>query len=365
MSSLERVRRLVGRALAGFPVDDTADIDRVVDLAIDEAVGPLLAETLNPESLPWDVAARLTKDVRLACLHLAVLDEELRRVLIAFHETGIQCVVMKGAHLGRRIYRAPHLRPRADTDLLIEARARADVAAVLARCGYQRALHVRGEIILGQFHFERRDRAGISHNIDVHWRVTAPLVLDRALPAQAILDASDPFPQAGSGARAPSLQHALAIACVHLAAHHLRAPRLLWLYDLHLLSAALDDDEQEAFCSAAAAGGYCAIAAHALQLAHSMLPFDNLGQLASRVASGRRGSEPSAALLHRRRPLDDLLLDLRVAGWRDRARLLREHVLPDASYMRTSFSDLPLGVAYAYRTVRGLRRWLNVGTDAA
>lgn len=365
MSTIEPTLGVLVRALAGCPVEDAPDAGLLIDLASRHGVGPLLAETPLARSLPSAAAARLMEDVRLGAIHAAVLDEELRRVLAALNEDGIHPVVIKGAHLSRTLYPTPRLRPRSDTDVLIETDARTEIVATLVRCGYRPTVHVRGAIILGQFHFERRDRAGIAHNLDVHWRVAAPLVLDRALPARAVFDASGPFPAAGAGARAPSLPHALAIACLHLAGHHLRAPNLLWLYDLHLLAAALSGDEREAFCAAAASGGYCAIAAHVLRLAHGALPLDHVAGLAEQVAVRQSGREASAALLRdRRRPLDDLLLDLRLAGWKDGVRLVREHVLPDPSYMRAAFSERPLAIAYARRALRGLGRWVKTGVTA-
>lgn len=357
MSTTERPRVALGRALAGDELDTAIDVDELTDLAIRHRVGALLAETPAARSLPAAAAARLAEDVRLGAIHTTILNDELRRVLDSLDSGGIHPVVIKGAHLARKVYPDPRLRPRSDTDLLIDVRARDGIVAAVLRCGYDPAPHVRGDVILGQFHFERRDRAGISHNLDVHWRIASPLVLERALPARTIIDASEPFAAAGRGARAPSLAHALAIACLHLAGHHLPAPHLLWLYDLQLLSGALSDDEREAFCSSAAAGQYCTIAAYVLQLAHAAFPFDHIARLAAQVASRRRGPERSAALLRPRRPLDDLLLDLRVAGWRDRARLVREHVLPDASYMRVASGHRHLAIAYAHRAARGIWRW--------
>jgi hypothetical protein len=63
------------------------------------------------------------------------------------------------------------------------------------------------------------------------------------------------------------------------------------------------------------------------------------------------------------RPVDVLAADLRaLAGWRARARLLREHLFPRRDYLRTlegRLGNAPAPLLYARRIVRGASRWFK------
>jgi hypothetical protein len=58
------------------------------------------------------------------------------------------------------VYPAPYLRPRADTDLLIDAADRPAMTEALVACGYVPGVSRSGARILGQFPFERTLRGG-------------------------------------------------------------------------------------------------------------------------------------------------------------------------------------------------------------
>ena len=165
----------------------------------------------------------------------------------------------------------------------------------------------------------------------------------------------------GAHAFGPSLPNALILACIHLEAHHRRGAILLWLYDLRLLVQTLDEMQESAFVDAAASTGVTAICAQALADAREYFDDPSLASLAARVAARGAGrSEPSARLLTIARPVDQLLLDLKTpASWRTRLTLLREHLWPDADYMRASGAHGWLPLAYARRAISGARKWLQ------
>jgi hypothetical protein len=96
-------------------------------------------------------------------------------------------------------------------------------------------------------------------------------------------------------------------------------------------------------------------------MAHEYFPGAALAALAARAqAAGASTREPSAGLLDVARPIDHLWLDVRAAdGWRERMTLLREHLYPDAEYMRaTSAKTGSLPLAYVRRAVSGAREWI-------
>lgn len=350
-------RHELAGAIGGQPVQPAVDAHGLVDAAIAEGVAALLAGSPAGATLPGSERDRLQEYVRADAVRLAALDAELARVLDALAADGLTPLLLKGVHLAHAVYPRPWLRTRSDTDLLIAPDERDRLAAVLDRCGYVPSVHVRGRIILGQFHFERVDPSGIAYYLDVHWRAAAPLLVERVLPARRLFEAANPLPALGPHARVPDPPHALLLACVHLAAHHRSNPLLLWLYDLRLLAEAAGAHEREAFVDLTRRHECCAIAAHALDTSRCLFESKALDDLAARVQARTPPCEISAALLRIRRPAGELWLDLRTAGWRERGLLLREHLLPDREYMSHRRGALP--IAYAVRIAHGARRWLT------
>src|SRR5262249_51831933 len=140
---------------------------------------------------------RLLEHMRGQAIHGAALDVDLRRLMDALHRAGLATLVIKGAHLAHTIYPHPSLRPRADSDLLIDVRDRERMIEVLAANGFVPAALTSGTIILGQFLYQKTLGPGVTHYVDVHWRAAAPLVFGEAFDATAIAAASVPIPAFG------------------------------------------------------------------------------------------------------------------------------------------------------------------------
>jgi hypothetical protein len=351
-------------ALRGeVPAMDAEVSDRLVDLALVHGVGALLERTPAARSASPAVALRL-KAVAAGHEAIAALRAgELARVLEQLASGGVCPIVIKGAHLAHSLYRSPAQRPHNDIDLVIAEEERAIAAARLGGAGYRPATHVRGTLILGQWHFQRTDpRAGVVHTLDVHWRLAAPLVFRRVLPVAALRASRVAIPALGPHAWGPSRSHALLIACVHLMAHHRADPTLVWLYDIARLADACSEADAGAFIETGAAARVSTVCAAALDRTRRFFDSPALASLSARArARAVTGAEPSAQVLTCTRPVDELWLDLRAGeGWSERFTLLREHLLPDPGYMRaTSARTGWLPLAYARRAVSGARRWIG------
>jgi hypothetical protein len=345
-------------ALGGEPAEIS---DALVDEAQAQGVEGLLARSPAAASAAPAVALRLKGMMAGYEVLSAVRDSELARVLGQLSTVGVIPIVIKGSHLAHTIYPSPAMRPREDADFVIGEGEVGVTAAALEQIGYRRRLHVRGALILGQCHFQRTDALGIVHALDVHWRLAAPLVFRRVLPVETLRAAPRPNPARGANGWGPCPPHALTIACVHLIAHHRAYPLLMWRYDLARLVAALDDREVGTFLETARSGGLGAVCASALDMAREYFDGPALAALAAtcHVQAGS-GREPSARLLSAVRPIDELWLDLQVCeGPRERMALLREHLWPDAAYMRGTTARGWLPAAYARRAVLGVRKWMS------
>lgn len=360
----QQARVWLAAALNGEAIDPGVNRDHLLTLAIERhGVGPLLAATPFGRSLDGDAGARLAEEVRLCTLHAAILNDELRRVIAALAAAGVPVLLIKGAHLAHAVYPEPRFRPRGDTDLLVTAGTRSAADGALRACGYRPLAHVRGSVILGQFHLDRVDRSGVTHQLDVHWRVSAPLLVERLLPAALVIASRAPIPALGNGAFGPSLEHALAVACLHLAAHHWPEPDLLWLYDVRLIAQALGPEGGARFVALARSRGFAALASEVLRAAQALFPSSALRAIVDALPPIGGAREPALALMKRPKgSIDELLLDLKYAAWGERVTLVREHLLPDPAYVRASFAGSTLAGAYARRIARGSRRWLSRST---
>jgi hypothetical protein len=289
---------------------------------------------------------------------------EIRRLLASFADHRIEVLIFKGSQLAYSHYARPDLRPRVDTDLLIAADRRPAAQAVLTRLGYESLDKVSGELVAGQsFHVLRRD-GFVVHQVDLHWKVASPLVFADVLSYEELAARSVPIPALSPAARGLSDVDALFIACVHRVAHHDDLISLNWLYDIHLIAQRLDSAGWRRFVALASDRRMVAVCARSLARAtdsfHTQVP--------DRVTSDlqcpeTRADERSAAYLAPRPQARALVDDLRtLASWRDRRRLVREHLFPPAAYMRHVYapaSTLPLPLLYLWRITRGARKWLT------
>ena len=310
-------RKWIATALNGGPVDAGVDRHELLCVAFTQGLGPLLAATPFGRSLDGEDGADLAGENRLAAIHAALLNDELRRILPAFAAAGVPAILIKGAHLAHAVYQRPALRVRFDSDVLVPVDARAAAERVLRACGYRPLVHVRGSVILGQFQMKRLDRNGIALHVDVHWRLAAPLIVEHLLPATQVIASRTPIPALGESAWGPSPEHALAVACLHMAAHHWPPPDLLWLYDLRQLADALDPAGILRFVELARSRGFASLARAVLCEAGALFPSSALCDLTGGLPSDP--AEPAMSLLRPGRGfMTDVLLDLRWAGWRER-----------------------------------------------
>jgi hypothetical protein len=351
-----------------WPPDASDRAAALFELARDEGVHLLVAQKL----LQWGEADACPAAVRALFIHAlreeTVVEEvarrELRSAIAALSEGGVRPLLFKGAALAFTHYPHPALRPRLDADLLIDAQDVPLATTIVERLGYCRPPSITGTLVSYQVPYSRIDRFGMSHALDIHWRVANPQVFADTLSVQEVAARAVPVPGLGEAARALGPVDALALACVHRVAHHHDEERLIWLYDIHLLAGALTPAEAEDFLALVLAKRIQAVCARGCSLAQARFRTPLPANLANRLSSGDARDEPSAEYLSRdMRKADVLVSDLRaLERWSDRLRLLREHVLPPASYMQQKYgvsSRAWLPLLYARRVAEGARRWLQ------
>jgi hypothetical protein len=325
--------------------------------AVRHAVAALVVRCGVADRLPSHEASRLADETRRQAATIEFRDRAARVVIEALHDAGIEALAIKGVYLGNTLYAESFLRGREDTDLLIPVTDRGRALRVLRDLGYERQPEQTGETVLGQIMFDRPHGPGVP--LDIHWRLARPHAAAALFDVDAMMVRSIPIPRLGPHARGPAVADALALACVHRAAHHPGHDLLLWTYDVHLLVAALSDGEADSFARMAIEREMAQVCGSMIQEAYDAFQHPRAGDLARRLSAAAT-TEPSAVLIQPRRWWTTLHMDLRaVPRWSDRVRLLAGHAFPPAAYMRSTYapdSRAPLGWLYARRFVRAVTR---------
>lgn len=341
------------------------EVGALLALAANHGVLGLLARQLEiREDLAESTRARLHAMTMRASAVDAAREHALRRLLQRLHEAGVHALLMKGAELAYTHYPRPDLRPRLDTDVIVDEHQRSAAHDVLVADGYEAVGQVDADLVMYQRTYRRAGDAALVDAIDLHWRVANPQAFGDVLAFDELAASSRPVPALGSAARGLGDVHALLLACVHRVAHHADDRALIWLYDIHLLACGLDTHDWTAFWSLARNRRVTVVCAHSLRLAarhfHTALPASVVVAIDAAEASGEAAT---TRYLGRRMHLIDVLDDLRsMPGWPERARLVRQHALPSPQYMREVYapgSQRPLAILYVARMLKGAFKWLS------
>jgi hypothetical protein len=337
--------------------------DKLLDTCAKREISALVHErrlqVQHGDDWPDEVRAELARTAHEAAAMELLRGREIAVVIGALASSGVDPILLKGAPLAYTVYDSPGSRPRADTDLFVQRDQIEAVKQTMAGLGYVEPPLSGGELIFCQFAMEKRDRFGVDHAFDFHWKISTQSVFAGVLTYEELAAAAAPVPALGSCARAAGPVHALLLACVHPAMHHRNVERPIWLYDVHLLVSRQTEPELERFAASAVEKRMAVICAHQLTLTrarfHTRVPDCVMEKL-----SADREVEPSAVYLQpERRWHHELASNVRGLGrWTDRLRLLREVLFPSARYMRQVYQLDGAGVMllpalYVHRCVFG------------
>jgi hypothetical protein len=326
---------------------------------------PLVAHRVRAAvDLPEALQARLQLGAKHELATDLVREAEIRQAMDASEKEGIDALLLKGAHLAYGWYERPDLRPRVDTDLLVTPGACDAVGRILRGLGYELPSRATGALLTYQAAYRKHRHHVLVHVFDLHWRIANPQVFGAVLGFEELVRSAVSVPQLGSNARAPSAADALLLACVHRVAHHFDSNRLIWLYDVHLIASGLTAAQWERFMDLVERRKVAAVCRRSLDRTidrfHTSIPEHVLADPRWRSPLA---SEPTAAYLAPRRHVHNVVDDLQaLPTWRDRFRLVREHLFPPRRYMREVYalsSRTPLPLLYAKRAVRGAWRWFE------
>ncbi len=242
---------LPGAASAPPPPGDPAPI---LPALAAHGIAPLVYLAVNRAGgwRGWPAAAQaaLTEAYRQNALRSFLMAAELERVAGALAAGAVPVALLKGAALGRTIYESPAARVVNDLDLLIPAAQVEAARRTLTGLGY-RAPGLPGSGRFGRW--QRRYRAELPMIcaqpderrgllVELHWSlVELPYYIERIPMADIWATVSSPGLLAGAGPAGlpvPDPATLLLHSCAHLALHHSRSLRLIWLVDVDRLAQA-------------------------------------------------------------------------------------------------------------------------------
>ena len=279
---------------------------------------------------------------------------------------GIEPVLLKGTALAYTCYSEPAHRMRGDTDLLISPNSRDKADSLLNKHGFKPLILTSGELVSYQVPYSLRDQLGISHQIDLHWRICNGQVLAKIFSHAELRARAVPASRLCGAAWVPSRPDAILIACMHRMTHRyapywvegvvqFSADRLIWFYDLHLLAENLTLEEQDLLVRLAHEKGLAGICQDGLAQTADMLQTDLPEGLLDALSPGNRREMPrmylDAGWLR-----SEFLNFKATPGVGPKLRFVRERVFPPGDYMRARFAKVRpnwLPWLYVRRMVKG------------
>jgi hypothetical protein len=359
--------RLLGRVLSADLSWASAggwDASRLTQAADDHGVVALLWTALEGSTGPGAaLREHLAPRVRAYVVRELMVERELRGVSSQLARAGVRALLTKGAALAYTAYEQPWLRPRTDTDILVATDDVPSAQRALEACGYVRSdALTSGTLVSHQIAFERVDQHGLRHVVDLHWKIVNPQILADALVFEDLWRGARAAPL-GPDARVPSPVASLILACVHRLAHHQGLHRLIWLYDLRVLSATFENADWESLGQTARAGTVAGLCLDGLRQARDVVGARLPERLEVELATAAP-LEPSQRYLARTIGKRDVLVSDLAAlkGWGARLRLLREHAFPPVAFIRQRYGvrhPALLPALYLHRLVVGAYRWVR------
>jgi len=201
------------------------------------------------------------------------------------------------------------------------------------------------------------DECSLTHTVDIHWRLTNRHEYRDILGFESIYGSAVQISRFPFTVCAPNRVYALCLPGLHLVGHHSDAPRLIWLYDMHLLLQQMADDEIDDFVALIHDHGLNDVASQALGELHRHISAEHVPDILSRLG----GQQGAALQIESRRAL--MISNLRsfptLSG---RFKYLLALAFPRIEYMEQQFnpgSKLLIPWYYVYRIFRGGRKLLG------
>lgn len=215
---------------------------QLLSMADAEGVIALLYAALCAAGWPSGMSAsarnKLTNAFYNTTARNLLLQRELGRVLQAFSNVGISVVVLKGAALAATVYPMPELRPMGDLDLLIRAEDLTQAKIVIQSLGFMPEAQKIGlgmeRLVAYEANFDGGQLMPV--HVELHWDLVGGERSRYKSRIEWFWRRTESVSVAGVPVQVLDPTANLAYLTAHLTIKHGdQEPRLIWLYDLHLL----------------------------------------------------------------------------------------------------------------------------------
>lgn len=376
--SLDSAEELICAVIRGEPApwpSHETDVfaERVFERALYHGVAALLHECLKSEDVwPEEICARLrTRAVGHAMWELRH-EQAIARAVDALRSAGLRPVLIKGSALAYSLYPNPVLRTRGDTDLVVASDHMQTADRVLTGIGFTRDLGVGAEVVSYHSSYSWSAPDITEHTIEVHSRIGISRLISNLLPYEELVEHAIPLPRLSDGALGHGAIDALFITCLHRATHRHKpyyaggnvyygANRLIWLYDLHLVSEHLSEPQWRQFLERAKKKGLITVSREGLfaarQCFHSSIPNFVLYELA------KGDADDTVTRCINASHFGQQWLDFRtLSSLSEKVRFARELFLPPAAFMHSKYPQARLKWLpwlYTRRAIDVALKWMD------
>jgi hypothetical protein len=336
------VRQWIAGVLGGHADADLrveALLTEVLDQSELEGVTPLIRYHLEQAGqlafLPQGLQMSFQQIDRKHLAADMATQDELLCLLKVFQSHKLDFILLKGEALSHSVYPLPHLRTKTDIDLLFSSKAESERASkILEAEGYQRMLSQRGTFVGYQFVCHKQYASGFRMVFDIHNEITNYLWFNRRLGYRYLLENSNFIEIENVQVRVLNAVHALIHACAHRITNKPNdtADRLIWLYDIHLLSQSLSGTQWQNLVQVCSSKHLSEIVLQGLHISHetlaSSLPSKYIDQLKNNAATCNDPFSKKRRRIHMY--WSDFILN---KGVSNKLIQIRERLFPPADYM--------------------------------
>lgn len=210
------------------------DWEATVARAENERLAPILYIAVRGGAAPAHILARLRATWMAAERQQLLAGKQLRDIVGAFGEAGVQTIVLNGPALAASYYPDPALRPFIDLDLLVRRADRERALGILCERGYTHETPGRSLEHVPAAYLAAPTGSGLLP-VDLHWECVAESAGRTAeQAAEEIWSRAVPAPTWGAAARTLAPEDLLIYLAANFAIHH-TLTGALWQLDLALV----------------------------------------------------------------------------------------------------------------------------------
>ncbi len=338
----------------------------LVDIAVQQGLGPLLLNRLSGAGLDGDEFGVLRNERTQAAVHALLALQEERAIQKVLDGCGVPTIWLKGIVLANTVYASPELRPMVDIDVMVPYDQREMALEAVRGLGYALESPQLFDGTEGQKHHYFLERSGSPVQLELHFRLVG--YLDRILTVEQHQwfwqHRCSVKLRSGAFLHTIAQEAHLLYLCAHaILQHGERDMRLIRFYDIDRLVADKPELDWNTIVEGAIQLRWTYATERALQLTSEYFGTNVPATVFDDLRSRRPSDEDVRHAVRRAqyRSLSQVVLDdLAAMTWADRFHASRQIFAPPPRYMRWRYqvaSNWALPIAY-------VRRWRHMAGDA-